>query len=174
MPYSEAIQYLKEHNITKEDGTFYEFGEDIPEAPERKMTDQINEPIFLMRFPTEIKSFYMKRDPVDLNLTESDDLLIQNVGEIVGGSKLNKDLLDMFIFSAQNVKDKVQDDASILHQDIRASIMTNKDSLNHLAEKFAEHLNITNQSIIALTSQVSTLRNQNDELLKLIREPKAN
>jgi len=86
MPYSEAITYLKENNITKDDGTFYEFGEDIPEAPERKMTDKINEPIFLMKFPAEIKSFYMKRDEVETNLTESVDLLMPNVGEIVGGS----------------------------------------------------------------------------------------
>lgn len=27
MDYSDAIKYLKEHNITKDDGTFYEFGE---------------------------------------------------------------------------------------------------------------------------------------------------
>lgn len=27
MNYSEAIEYLKENNITKEDGSFYEFGE---------------------------------------------------------------------------------------------------------------------------------------------------
>ena len=42
MDYSKAIDYLKENNITKDDGTFYEFGEDIPEMPERKMTDLIN------------------------------------------------------------------------------------------------------------------------------------
>ena len=27
MNYTDAIQYLKENNITKDDGTFYEFGE---------------------------------------------------------------------------------------------------------------------------------------------------
>lgn len=91
MLYSEAIVFLKENNITKDDGTFYEFGEDIPEAPERKMTDMINEPIFLIKFPAEIKSFYMQRDPEDLRLTESVDLLLPNVGEIVGGSMRNTD-----------------------------------------------------------------------------------
>jgi len=86
MEYSEAVKYLKEHNITKDDGSFYEFGEDIPEKPERAMTDQINEPILLCKFPCEIKSFYMERCPEDRRLTESVDLLMPNVGEIVGGS----------------------------------------------------------------------------------------
>jgi len=86
MNYEDAIKWLKENNVTKDDGTFYEFGEDIPEAPERKMTDTINEPIMLCRFPAEIKSFYMQRCKEDQRLTESVDVLLPNVGEIVGGS----------------------------------------------------------------------------------------
>jgi asparaginyl-tRNA synthetase len=72
MNYSDGIEWLKENGIKNEEtGKFYEFGEDIPEMPERKMTDQINEPILFCRFPAEIKSFYMQRDPKDNRLTES-------------------------------------------------------------------------------------------------------
>lgn len=86
MNYSDAIQWLKDNDVRKDDGTFYEFGEDIPEAPERRMTDTIGEPIMLCRFPTAIKSFYMSKTPEDAQLTESVDVLLPNVGEIVGGS----------------------------------------------------------------------------------------
>lgn len=100
MDYADAIKYLKENNITKEDGSFYEFGEDIPEMPERKMTDQINEPIMLCRFPVNIKSFYMARCAEDSNLTESVDVLLPGVGEIIGGSMRSwdeKELIDGFV-----------------------------------------------------------------------------
>ena len=40
MHYTEAIEYLKASDIKKDDRTYYEFGEDIPEAPERQMTDK--------------------------------------------------------------------------------------------------------------------------------------
>ncbi|XP_033749837.1 asparagine--tRNA ligase, cytoplasmic-like [Pecten maximus] len=86
MPYTDAIEFLRDNDIKKDDGTYYEFGEDIPEAPERKMTDMINEPILLCKFPTNIKSFYMQPCSDDPRLTESVDVLMPGVGEIIGGS----------------------------------------------------------------------------------------
>lgn len=88
MTHAEAIVYCRENNIYKDEETKEHFGpeDDIPEGPERKMTDKIGKPILLTRFPVVLKSFYMQKCEDNEKLTESVDLLLPGVGEVVGGS----------------------------------------------------------------------------------------
>ena len=120
MSYTSAISWLVERGIKRPsedaDGNVIKdqegnpvmvdhvLGDDIAEAAERRMTDIIAQPVFLFGFPKELKAFYMKAMPGTgqggLTYTESCDLLMPNVGEVVGTFPLHQFCVALSIHQA--------------------------------------------------------------------------
>ncbi|KAF7798856.1 hypothetical protein EIP86_010083 [Pleurotus ostreatoroseus] len=113
LSYVDAIKWLNDHGIQHEEEDAagnvvkdesgnakmvdHAVGDDIAEAAERRMTDILGVPVFLYGFPAELKAFYMKKMPRKEGesgpiCTESCDLLMPGVGEIVGGSMRISDI----------------------------------------------------------------------------------
>eukprot|EP00760_Papus_ankaliazontas_P018601 PhM_4_TR17554/c1_g1_i1/m.55217/K01893/NARS, asnS; asparaginyl-tRNA synthetase len=87
MNYTDAIKFLNDNNIINpETEKHFAFGDDITDKSEREMVALIGKPVLLMRFPAEMKAFYMSKCEEDRTLTESVDVLMPGVGETVGGS----------------------------------------------------------------------------------------
>lgn len=84
MTHKEAIEYLWAHDIRREDGEKFDLMDDIPEAQERKMIDDIGKIVFLCKFPAHFKSFYMKPCPDDPAYVMGCDVEVPGVGEIIG------------------------------------------------------------------------------------------
>jgi Aspartyl/asparaginyl-tRNA synthetases len=76
--------FILQQIVNQENGKPFEYGQDITEKPEREMIGIIGRPVFMMRFPMEMKAFYMFRTEGHRDLTDSVDLLMPGVGEIVG------------------------------------------------------------------------------------------
>lgn len=80
--YGDAITLLQElgHEIA--------FGDDFGAPQEASLGDHFTRPVFIERFPVEMKPFYMKRDPADRSRALAADLIApEGYGEIIGGSQ---------------------------------------------------------------------------------------
>ena len=80
--YGDAITLLQElgHEIA--------FGDDFGAPQEASLGDHFARPVFIERFPVEMKPFYMKRDPADRSRALAADLIApEGYGEIIGGSQ---------------------------------------------------------------------------------------
>jgi asparaginyl-tRNA synthetase len=79
--YSEALDRLKAK------GFELAWGADLRTAEEAALTMEEHSPIFVTRFPRELKAFYMLQSPGDPRTVEAADLLApEGYGEIVGAS----------------------------------------------------------------------------------------
>ena len=64
------------------------FGDDFGAPQEAALGDHFKRPVFIERFPVEMKPFYMKRDPSDPSRVLAADLIApEGYGEIIGGSQ---------------------------------------------------------------------------------------
>jgi asparaginyl-tRNA synthetase len=91
--YTQAVERLK-----NAEGTSFEFpvtwGMDLQSEHERYLTEQVfNGPVTVTDYPREIKAFYMRLND-DQRTVAAMDVLLPQVGEIIGGSQ-REDRLDV-------------------------------------------------------------------------------
>ncbi|MCB5228846.1 MAG: asparagine--tRNA ligase [Candidatus Cloacimonetes bacterium] len=103
MTHYEAIEYLRSK------GSQITQGSDFGAADETLLTAGSPVPIFVEKWPKEIKSFYMKRDPENPNLVLGDDLIApEGFGEIIGGSQREDDY-DLLLKRMQDEKMPIEE-----------------------------------------------------------------
>ena len=80
--YSECVEMLKKADFS------IKWGDDFGSPEETYIANQYDCPVIVHRFPSEIKAFYMKRDPENEKVVLGMDILApEGYGEIVGGSE---------------------------------------------------------------------------------------
>lgn len=86
LTHAEAIKKLRELGSDIGDN------DDLGADDETKLTQLYDKPIFIEKYPTIVKAFYMKRDPNDpTHVLNSDLLAPEGYGEIIGGSQREDD-----------------------------------------------------------------------------------
>jgi asparaginyl-tRNA synthetase len=86
--YDDAIDLIRSHQGEVEGATPLEWGEDFGAPHETLITQQFDKPVFVERFPSAIKAFYMEPDPHRPEVALCADLLApEGYGEVIGGSQ---------------------------------------------------------------------------------------
>jgi asparaginyl-tRNA synthetase len=87
------ISYKEAARILKEKGVEFDEGGDFGGTDETVLAGEFDRPVFVHRFPSAIKAFYMDPDPDDATYSLSVDLLApEGYGEIIGGGQRASDL----------------------------------------------------------------------------------
>lgn len=72
------------------------WGDEITDKEEKELLEKLgNKPVFLTSFPRDMKAFYMRPDPKDSKVVLASDLLVPEVGEIIGGSERIYDIKEL-------------------------------------------------------------------------------
>ncbi|MDF2500680.1 MAG: Asparaginyl-tRNA synthetase [Anaerosporomusa subterranea] len=87
------ISYTEAVEILNKAGEDFPWGEDFGAPHETIISSQFDRPVFVHRYPTAIKAFYMKPDPNDPKVVLGADLLApEGYGEVIGGGQRIDDL----------------------------------------------------------------------------------
>jgi asparaginyl-tRNA synthetase len=85
--YDEAVKILHDKGLP------FEWGNDLGGTDETVVSEQFDRPVMVHRYPSEVKAFYMKRDPENPKVALAVDVLApEGYGEIIGGSQREDDL----------------------------------------------------------------------------------
>ncbi|MDF2631126.1 MAG: asnS [Symbiobacteriaceae bacterium] len=86
--YTEAVELLQKIHKPEDEWQPIPWGEDFGAPHETAITQQFEKPVFVEKFPTKIKAFYMEPDPTNPDVVLGADLLApEGYGEIIGGSQ---------------------------------------------------------------------------------------
>ena len=87
------VSYTECIDMLQKDGFKIQWGDDFGSPEETHIANQYNCPVIVHRFPSDIKAFYMKRDPKNEKVVLGMDILApEGYGEIVGGSERETDI----------------------------------------------------------------------------------
>ena len=87
------ISYTDAVALLNKAGEPFEWGDDFGAPHETIIGNHFESPVFVHRYPTAIKAFYMKPDPDDAKVVLGADLLApEGYGEIIGGGQRIDDL----------------------------------------------------------------------------------
>ena len=87
------ISYTECIDMLQKDGFKIQWGDDFGSPEETHIANQYDCPVIVHRFPSDIKAFYMKRDPKNEKVVLGMDILApEGYGEIVGGSERETDI----------------------------------------------------------------------------------
>ena len=90
------VSYTECVKILNDSGNDIKWGDDFGSPEETYIAEKFNKPVIVYGFPSDIKAFYMKRDPENEKVVLGMDILApEGYGEIVGGSEreVNLDIL---------------------------------------------------------------------------------
>jgi len=86
--YDQAIELIAAHQGEVEGADPLPWGEDFGAAHETLIASKFDRPVFVERFPSAVKAFYMQPDPNRPEVALCADLLApEGYGEIIGGSQ---------------------------------------------------------------------------------------